>query len=291
MGVHGFYHYTKNYHKNIISVNLLRVGIDALSLLYKYQGDIEKIFKFLKPILHHKLLFVFDGKAPESKKEELNLRKTFNNNKQDEINSLRLWLTSDMNEETKDLIRSQIIRLEKESWIMNYETRENFKKYLIENNYSFIKSIQEADAVLIDLYYSNYIDIVLSNDMDFLIAGIDKVWLHTKNDLKEVELKDILEEEDINKEQLKEVAILSGINNTRISSVDDIYIALTLIRHYGSIESIIEHKAINLTLPYDNYIIDTKRRFYPNRSEPFKNVKEEHIVYLEPFKLEPFKPK
>ena len=39
-----------------------------------------------------------------------------------------------MNEETKDLIRSQIIRLEKESWIMNYETRENFKKYLIENN-------------------------------------------------------------------------------------------------------------------------------------------------------------
>uniref|UniRef100_A0A6C0IEQ9 XPG-I domain-containing protein n=1 Tax=viral metagenome TaxID=1070528 RepID=A0A6C0IEQ9_9ZZZZ len=291
MGVHGFYHYTKNYHKNIISVNLLRVGIDALSLLYKYQGDIEKIFKFLKPILHHKLLFVFDGKAPESKKEELNLRKTFNNNKQDEINSLRLWLTSDMNEETKDLIRSQIIRLEKESWIMNYETRENFKKYLIENNYSFIKSIQEADAVLIDLYYSNYIDVVLSNDMDFLIAGIDKVWLHTKNDLKEVELKDILEEEDINKEQLKEVAILSGINNTRISSVDDIYIALTLIRHYGSIESIIEHKAINLTLPYDNYIIDTKRRFYPNRSEPFKNVKEEHIVYLEPFKLEPFKPK
>ena len=283
MGVHGFYHYTKNYHKNIISVNLLRVGIDALSLLYKYQGDIEKIFKFLKPILHHKLLFVFDGKAPESKKEELNLRKIFNNNKQDEINSLRLWLTTDMNEETKDLIRSQIIRLEKESWIMTYEVRENFKKYLIENNYSFVKSIQEADAVLIDLYYSNYIDVVLSNDMDFLIAGIDKVWLHTKNDLKEVELKDILEEEDINKEQLKEVAILCGINNTRISSVDDIYIALTLIRHYGSIESIIEHKAINLTLPYDNYIIDTKRRFYPNRSEPFKNVKEEHIVYLEPF--------
>jgi 5'-3' exonuclease len=284
MGVHGFYHYTKNYHKDIVTLNILRVGIDALSLLYKYQGDIENIFKFLKPILHHTLLFVFDGKAPESKKEELNLRKISNNNKQDEINSLRLWLSSDINEDTKDLIRLQISKLEKESWIMSYETRENFKKYLIENNYSFVKSIQEADAVLIDLYYSNYIDVVLSNDMDFLIAGIDNVWVYVKDHLKEVELNDILEDEDINKEQLKEVAILCGINNTRISSVDDIYIALTLIRHYGSIESIIEHKAIDLVLPYDNYIIDTKRRLYPNKMEPFKNVKEEHIVYLEPFK-------
>ena len=64
-----------------------------------------KIFKFLKPILHHRLLFVFDGKAPESKREELNSRKISNSNKQDEINSLRLWLSSDINEDTKDLIR------------------------------------------------------------------------------------------------------------------------------------------------------------------------------------------
>ena len=284
MGVHGFYHYTKNYHKKIVSLNILRVGIDALSLLYKYQGDIDKIFKFLKPILHHRLLFVFDGKAPESKKDEINLRKNFVNKKQEEINSLKVWLSSDINLETKDLIHLQINKLEKDAWIMTYEIRENFKKYLIENNYSFVKSIQEADAVLIDLYYTNYIDVVLSNDMDFLIAGIDKVWLYVKDDLKEVELNDILEEEDINKEQLKEVAILSGINNIRISSIDDVYVALTLIRHYGSIDSIIQHKAIDLVLPYHTYISDTKRRFYPNKTEPFKNIKTEHIIYLEGYK-------
>ena len=287
MGVYGFYNYTKQFQKPVDYINTsiqYRIGIDALSLLYKYRGDINKIFECLKPILNHKLLFVFDGKAPESKTNEIEKRKKSNSVFQEKIENFKNWLKSDICEETKDMFRKQIRELEYESWIMSYEIRNQFKDYLISKNYSFIKSIQEADAVLIDLYYANYIDIVLSSDMDFLVAGIDYLLVPVKDSLKEILLEDILNEEEINKEQLKEVAILCGIDSLRITVMDDVSQSIQLIRHYGSIESIIDHYAIDITLPYDTYISDIKQRFYPNRLEPLKNVKLEHKIYLEAFK-------
>ena len=287
MGVYGFYNYTKKFQKTVDYTNTsiqFRIGIDALSLLYKYRGDISKIFECLKPILNHKLLFVFDGKAPESKLNEIEKRKKLNGIIQEKIENFKNWLKSDICEETKEMFRKQIKELEYESWIMTHEVRNKFIDYLISRNYSFIKSIQEADAVLIDLYYANYIDIVLSSDMDFLVAGIDYLLVPVKECLKEIILEDILNEEEINKEQLKEVAILCGIDSLRITIVDDVSHSIQLIRYYGSIESIVKHEAIDLTLPYNTYISDIKQRFYPNRTEPLKNVKLEHRIYLEPFK-------
>jgi len=287
MGVYGFYNYTKQFQKPVDYTNTsiqFRIGIDALSLLYKYRGDITKIFECLKPILNHKLLFVFDGKAPESKTNEIEKRKKSNSIIQEKIENFKNWLKSDICEETKDMFRKQIKELEYDSWIMSYEVRNQFKDYLISKNYSFIKSIQEADAVLIDLYYSNYIDIVLSSDMDFLIAGIDYLLVPVKDVLKEILLEDILNEEEINKEQLKEVAILCGIDSLRITVIDDVSHSIQLIRHYGSIESIINHYVIDISLPYETYISNIKQRFYPNRLEPLKNVKLEHKIYLEAFK-------
>ena len=247
MGVYGFYNYTKQFQKTVDYTNIsvkYRIGIDALSLLYKYRGNISKIFECLKPILNHNLLFVFDGKAPESKLNEIEKRKKSNSVIQEKIENFKNWLKSDICEETKEMFRKQIKELEYESWIMTHEVRNEFKNYLISRNYSFIKSLQEADAVLIDLYYANY----------------------------------------INKEQLKEVAILCGIDSLRITVVDDVSHSMQLIRHYGSIESIIKHEAIDISLPYDTYISDIKQRFYPNRTEPFKNIKLEHKIYLEPFR-------
>lgn len=287
MGVYGFYNYTKQFQKPVDYTNTsiqYRIGIDALSLLYKYHGDISKIFECLKPILNHKLLFVFDGKAPESKLNEIEKRKKSNSVIQEKIENFKNWLKADICEETKDMFRKQIKELEYESWIMSYEVRNEFKDYLISKNYSFIKSAQEADAVLIDLYYSNYIDIVLSSDMDFLVAGIDYLIVPVKGSLKEILLEDILNKEEINKEQLKEVAILCGIDSLRITVIDDVSHSIQLIRHYGSIESIINHDVIDISLPYETYISDIKQRFYPNRLEPLKNVKLEHKIYLEAFK-------
>ena len=74
MGVRGLYSYCKKYLKPIKPDKTLRIGIDVSSLLYRFHGDFEKIYKFLNPILQNKLIFVFDGKAPNYKKKELQIR-------------------------------------------------------------------------------------------------------------------------------------------------------------------------------------------------------------------------
>jgi len=288
MGVRGLFYYTKIYHKPIENENHLgkdlRVGIDTLCLLYKFHGDIKKIFTFLKPILHHKLLFVFDGKAPETKMEEVQKRKDSINAIQEKILILKGWLNSDISDEIKNSLKQRIEKLEYDSWTVTYEIRQEFKNYLKEHSYAFVKSNQEADAVLIDLYYANYIDVVLSQDMDFLIAGVEKIWTISNDFLKQINLKMILDCEEINKEQFKEVAILCGIDNIKICAIDDVTDAIQLIRIYGSIESIMNHKENFIQLPNPNYVRDIKKRFYPNRLEPLKNVKEEHLEFLEPFR-------
>ena len=139
MGVRGLYHYSIPFQKSIpIDVNY-RIGIDALSLLYKYRGDVKKIFDFLKPILYHKILFVFDGKAPESKSVEIEKRKKSVKNIEEKMNSLNDLLKTDISKETTTMIEKEIYKLKKESWCITYEVRETFKKYLIENNYAFIR--------------------------------------------------------------------------------------------------------------------------------------------------------
>jgi len=284
MGVRGFYNYSKKFQHTVSNDKEYRVGIDTLSLLYKFRGDITKIFNFLKPILHNKLLFVFDGKAPESKSEEIQKRKRSIDSIQEKIDSFKDWLKADIDEKTKSLFKKEIEKLEYSSWTMSYEVRKSFKDYLVENNYTFIKSNQEADAVLIDLYYANYIDVVLSSDMDFLIAGIDIAWIPENNEIKEVVLNDILQVEEINKEQLKEVAILCGIDNNHICDIESVSIAMNFIRHYGSIESITDHCKNMIYLPNNNFIRDVKKRYYPNKLEPFINIKIEHIEFLEEFR-------
>jgi flap endonuclease-1 len=284
MGVRGFYNYSKKFQRIVPNDKEYRVGIDTLSLLYKFRGDTEKIFNFLKPILHNKLLFVFDGKAPESKSEEIQKRKRSIDSIQEKIDSFKEWLKSDIDENIKELFKKEIEKLQYSSWKMSYEVRKYFKDYLIENNYSFIKSNQEADAVLIDLYYANYIDVVLSSDMDFLIAGIDIVWIPENSEIREVVLDDILQFEEINKEQLKEVAILCGIDNTHISDIESVSIAMNFIRHYGSIESIALHCKNMISLSNDRFVRDMKKRYYPNKVEPFINVKKEHYKFLENFR-------
>ena len=57
----------------------------------------------------------------------------------------------------------------------------------------YVKSISEADLLLVDLYYHNYIDAVLSNDMDYLISGVDTLLINVNGTLKVLKLSEILE--------------------------------------------------------------------------------------------------
>jgi 5'-3' exonuclease len=279
MGVRGLYHYCKEFLKPPDFKNN-KIGIDVSSLLYRFHGDCDKIYDFLKPLLNNKLIFVFDGKAPEYKDKELEIRRTAKEFSEIRINKLKESLTSDLDEETYKLIQNRVKQLELENWSLTRNIREEFKTFLKKHNLLYIKSIVEADTLLIDLYFNGYIDAVLSNDMDYLVAGIETLLVPVKGGLKEISLNEILEHEEINIEQFRETAILMGIDNIRIFVVDDFSIAASFIRHYGSIQ-IMREKQNHL---FSNIIdiTEIKKRFHPSKNV-YTHLKEEHKSKLDTF--------
>ena len=70
MGIRGLYTYLKYYRKAFdLKDNkkpLLRIGIDAMSFLYRYRENTEEINLCLNTLKAqgHKILFIFDGKPP-----------------------------------------------------------------------------------------------------------------------------------------------------------------------------------------------------------------------------------
>ena len=161
MGVRGLYSYSKKYLKPIKEDLEIRIGIDVSSLLYRFHGNFNDIYKFLIPILENKLLFVFDGKAPKYKEKELGIRKETKNFADKRITLLKESLLQDLNDETRNLIENRIHELVLDNWTLTYETLQEFKLFLQSKNLTYIKSNSEADSLLIDLYYHNYIDSVM----------------------------------------------------------------------------------------------------------------------------------
>lgn len=270
MGVRGLYHYCKVFLKPP-DIKNYKIGIDVSSLLYRFHGNFNDIYKFLTPILNNKLIFVFDGKSPEYKTKEILIRKQAKEISTNRLTLLKKTYDNTENKETKELILKRINELEKENWYLTYEIVQDFKKFLYSKGLKYIKSIYEADNLLIDLYYHGVIDAVLSNDMDYLVAGINIMYIPVKGNLKEINLKEILEFEELNIEQFREVSILMGIDNNRIFVCDDFSIAASFIRHYGSI-NIMKEKQGNLFSDTVD-ISSIKRRYYPS-----KNI----LTYLKP---------
>jgi len=276
MGVRGLFHYCKPFLKSP-DIHNKRIGIDASSLLYKFYGDFDKIFKFLEQfkLNKNKIIFVFDGKAPKYKEKELEIRKNNKESANIRINLLKESLYNELNSETIILIKNRIDQLSKDNWYLTYDIKQAFKQELYNHNYIFVKSIQEADSLLIDMYYNNYIDAVLSNDMDYLVAGIETLLIPTNNSLNQINLKEILDKEEINIEQFKEVAILCGIDNVKYIDTDNVSYVMSLIRHYGSILNMNEkYPSIFYEFEYKD-IQETKKRYYPNKSI-YVYLKPEH---------------
>jgi 5'-3' exonuclease len=282
MGVRGLYTYCKKYLKPIRINKNLRIGIDVSSLLYRFHGDFNEIYKFLTPIIENNILFVFDGKAPKYKEKELGIRKETKDFADKRITLLKESLLQNLNDETRNLIEKRIDELEMYNWSLTYQTLEEFKLFLKSKNLLYIKSNSEADSLLVDLYYHHIIDVILSNDMDYLVSGIETLYINEKGYLKEINLYEILKFEDINLEQFRDVAVLAGIDNITYMDIDDVDTAISYIRHYGSIMIMnIQYDKFFIDLNYDN-IIESKKRFYPSKNLN-TYLKQEHTVILDAY--------
>ena len=113
--------------------------------------------------------------------------------------------------------------------------------------------------------------------MDFLVAGVERLWIPSASGAEEICLSRVLAEEDVDQSAFLDAALLCGVDGN--SLIPNMYPqkAFSLMRHYGSIENLVR-KQTNLESILDK-LTDLRGRFliFPS---PEYMVQEKHREVL-----------
>lgn len=251
MGVKGLYTYVKKYRKDTLYESVpsqppLRIGFDAMSMLYKYKTNYPEMYPMLRQLkaAGHRLLFVFDGKPPAQKEAEVKERRDVRNSAASHAESLRTTLSDPtLHGQERAVLEYSLARLEFQGWHVTREIRHTFQAVLATMEIPYVKAIVEADNALSELVGAGKLDVIVSSDMDFLLSGVPRLWIpfRTSNDgFEEVLLSRVLEGETMTLEMLRDAGILCGVEGLRGKVSIQSVLAFSWIRYYKSIEGLLQ---------------------------------------------------
>ena len=268
MGVKGLYTYLKKYRRDTLYDSVekdpLRIGFDAMSLLYKYKGNYPEIYPMLNGLkaLGHKLLFVFDGKPPTEKEAEVKERRDIRNSASTQAETIRQSLLDPtLAAQERSILEYSLARLEFQGWHMTREIRHTVQEELWKMGIPYVKAIGEADDALSELVGSGKLDVIVSTDMDFLLSGVPRLWIpfRASNDgFEEIVLTKVLEGEKMSLEMFRDAGILCGVDELkgRLSVMPQT--AIGWLRHYSSLESVLERQLAQLVAAGAAEILDAE---------------------------------
>lgn len=268
MGVKGLYSYLRPHRKPLDPTTIPKglIGVDALSVLYKFRGDTDAILAFLEPFKGATFLFVFDGKAPETKKDEVDSRRTKRNDAKEESVVLKAYLDNPetqaaLEERDRKIIERKISVLENAAWSMTREGRHAFQDVLRHSGIQFVKAKGEADDVLMSLWSDNKLVGIISADMDFLVAGVERLWIPGLAGAEEVRLSAVLAKEELSMSSFIDAAILCGVSTgyTFVNMYPQK--AFTFMRHYGSLEVLARRQPRDFSIENTVTLAQIRSRF------------------------------
>jgi len=249
MGVKGLYTYLKPYRKEIYNPTkepALRIGFDAMSMLYKYKSGFEDMYPMLKSFkaAGHRLVFVFDGKPPTEKEAEVKDRRDARESATTQATTLKEYLAdTSIQPKERKVLEFSLARLEFQGWHMTRDIRHTFQRALWDMEIPYVKALGEADDVLADMATAGKLDVVVSTDMDFLLSGVARLWipLRTRYDgFEEILLSNVLKGEDLTLDGLRDAGILCGVESLRGRVSIASHMAFSWIRYYKSIEGVLK---------------------------------------------------
>jgi 5'-3' exonuclease len=280
MGIRGLYTYLKHYRHefDIRTTKGLRIGIDAMSFLYRYREDTRDIILLLQSLkrLDHRIFFVFDGKPPADKDAEIKIRKEVKDDAAAKASSIENFLMSEsakaIDHSSRIVLEESLQRCQARSWHVSRNVRRAFQDVLWDENIPYAKSTCEADDVLIDLYTGGKLDVIMSSDMDYLVAGVERLWIPSQKGnfwFEEIILSDVVHGETISTEQFIEAGILCTLTDVHCSK------AFTWIRYYGSIKGILQSNT--LTVPEFTMAEYELKRERLKAYEPYSRIRADHL--------------
>lgn len=198
------------------------------------QGMFSRTIRLLEAGL--KPVYVFDGKPPDLKKQELAKRY-----------SKRADATDDLNKAIETGNQEDIEKFSKRTVKVTKQHNDDCKKLLKLMGVPVIEAPSEAEAQCAALCKSDKVYAVASEDMDSLTFGAPRFLRHLmdpssrKIPVMEFDVSKVLEELNLTMDQFIDLCILSGCDYC--DSIRGIggQTALKLIRQHGSIENILEN--------------------------------------------------
>jgi len=256
MGIRGLYSCIKCYGVPIhpSQEDPLVIGVDTYALFYKYKENLSELFTFIETICcnkRHRPIFILDGVPPVEKQQELQLRKNQRKAAHVQALALKAFLTEenskDLSIEARTVLESKVVQYESESWAVYRELREQFVRMAKEREYEVRFSEGEADADLMNMNLRNEIQVVLGNDMDYFVGGVERLWIVMKDtkDIQEFRRSAISKQLGIHSDSWKDIAILSGYEKAPELRRVPASHAISLLRFYGSLEKVL-HKRVEL---------------------------------------------
>jgi len=250
MGVKGLYTHLKRYKKDIFydlipAEPALRIGFDAMSLLYKYKSAFPDIYPMLQALkaAGHRLVFVFDGKTPVDKEAEVKERRELRDTASSNAETLRTTLLDrNLPQQERTILEYSLARLEFQGWHMTREIRQAFQRALWDMEIPYVKAVGEADDSLCELVGAGKLDVVISTDMDFILSGVPRLWIPFRNSndgVEELLLTRVLEGENMTLEMFRDAGILCGVEGLRGKVSIQTATAFSWIRYYKSIEGLL----------------------------------------------------
>ncbi|KAG6663071.1 flap endonuclease 1 isoform X2 [Carya illinoinensis] len=250
-----------------------RIGTEMLTneageVTSHLQGMFTRTIRLLEAGI--KPVYVFDGKPPDLKKQELAKRY-----------SKRADASQDLAEAMETGNKEDIEKFSKRTVKVTKQHNEDCKRLLRLMGVPVIEAPSEAEAQCAALCKSGKVYAVASEDMDSLTFGAPRFLRHLmdpssrKVPVMEFEVAKTLEELNLTMDQFIDLCILSGCDYC--DSIRGIggQTALKLIRQHGSIENILEN--IN------------KERFHIPDDWPYQEARQlfkEPVVYTDEEQLE-----
>lgn len=290
MGVKGLYSYVKKYRTDILYTSIpaeppLRIGVDAMSILYKYKANYPQMYPVLRQLKAegHRLLFIFDGKPPVEKEAEVKERREHRDTASLQAETLKKHLSDPtLGAQEKSILEYSLARLEFQGWHMTREIRHTVQQELWEMGIPYVKAIVEADDALSELVAAGKLDVIISSDMDFLLSGVPRLWIpfRSSNDgVEEILLSRVLEGEIMTLDMFRDAGILCGVEGLRGKVSIQSTIAFSWIRYYKSIERLVESAIKDPQFQHlkDETVIKKLRKSFTAGTDWKAQIRQDHL--------------
>jgi flap endonuclease-1 len=215
-----------------------KIAIDTSIYLYRFKGEdalIENFYLMVSLFRFYKItpLFVFDGKPPQEKYEEIKHRNQMKIEAENRYNILENKLEETNNDDERQELISKMQEEKKNFVRITREDIESVQKLLDAYGIVYITANGEADELCYKLTKKKMVYGCLSEDMDLFVYGCERVFRYLSllnNTLVEYDMKKILNILGVTQTEFREICVLAGTDYNE--GCDNIYKALSLFEKY-----------------------------------------------------------